>query len=146
MRLIGEIIEGRSLAHAKPSDKVRDVARKMSDRNVGAIAVLDAGKLVGIFSERDVLTRIVAEGRNPDDTSVESVMTKDLIVASPGDDINEALQKMHASNCRHLPVVQSGSLIGMISIRDLLKVDDDANRARASFLRDLVTYSPDYET
>jgi len=147
MITIGEIIEGRSLIHALPADSVRNVARTMSDRNVGAIAVLDAdGVLVGIFSERDILTRIVAEGRNPDETHVGSVMTENIMVAGPADNINDALQKMHATNCRHLPVVQGGSLVGMVSIRDLLKVDDDAIRAQASFLRDLVTYSPDYET
>jgi CBS domain-containing protein len=146
MRQIGEIIEGHPLFHVPSTSTVRDAARTMSDRNIGAIAVLDSGKLVGIFSERDVLTRIVAEGRNPDETRVESVMTKDIIVAAPGDDINDALQKMHACNCRHLPVVQGGNLVGMISIRDLLRVDDDANRAKATFLRELVTYSPDYET
>jgi CBS domain-containing protein len=146
MRQIGEIIEGHPLFHVPSTSTVRDAARTMSDRNIGAIAVLDSGKLVGIFSERDVLTRIVAEGRNPDDTRVESVMTKDIIVAAPDDDINDALQKMHECNCRHLPVVQGGNLVGMISIRDLLRVDDDANRAKATFLRELVTYSPDYET
>jgi CBS domain-containing protein len=146
MRQIGEIIEGHPLFHVPSTASVRDVARTMSERNIGAIAVLDSGRLVGIFSERDVLTRIVAEGRNPDDTRVDSVMTKDIIVAAPADDINEALQKMHERNCRHLPVVQGGNLVGMISIRDLLQVDDDANRAKATFLRELVTYSPDYET
>ena len=146
MRQIGEIIEGHPLFHVASTATVRDVARTMSDRNIGAIAVLDAGKLVGIFSERDVLTRIVAEGRNPDDTRVDSVMTKDIIVAAPTDDMNKALQKMHDCNCRHLPVVQGGNLVGMISIRDLLQVDDDANRAKATFLRELVTNSPDYET
>jgi CBS domain-containing protein len=146
MRQIGEIIEGHPLFHVPSTATVRDVARTMSDRNIGAIAVLDSGKLVGIFSERDVLTRIVAEGRNPDDTRVDSVMTRDIIVAAPGDDINDALQKMHECNCRHLPVVQGGNLVGMISIRDLLRVDDDANREKATFLRELVTYSPDYET
>ena len=93
MRQIGEIIEGHPLFHVPSTATVRDVARTMSDRNIGAIAVLDSGKLVGIFSERDVLTRIVAEGRNPDDTRVDSVMTKDIIVAAPADDINDALQK-----------------------------------------------------
>jgi CBS domain-containing protein len=146
MKQIGEIIEGHPLFHVPSTSTVRDAARTMSARNVGAIAVLDSGKLVGIFSERDVLTRVVVEGRNPDDTRVESVMTKDIIVAAPADDINDALQKMHERNCRHLPVVQGGNLVGMISIRDLLQVDDDANRAKATFLRELVTYSPDYET
>jgi CBS domain-containing protein len=146
MKQIGEIIEGHPLFHVSPTDSVREVARTMSKHKVGAIAVLDAGKLVGIFSERDVLTRIVAEGRNADETHVESVMTKDIIVAAPADDINKALQKMRDCNCRHLPVVHSGRLVGMISIRDLLQVDDDDNRAQATFLRELVTYSPDYET
>jgi CBS domain-containing protein len=146
MKLIGEIIQGHPLFHVSSTATVRDVARTMSKANVGAIAVLDAGKLVGIFSERDVVSRIVVEGRNPDDTRVDSVMTKDLFVAAPDDNINDALQKMHECNCRHLPVVHRGKLVGMISIRDLLKVDDDANRARASFLNELVTYSPDYET
>jgi CBS domain-containing protein len=146
MKQIGEIIEGHPLFHVSPAATVREVARTMSEHKIGAIAVLDAGKLVGIFSERDVLTRIVAEGRNPEDTCVDSVMTKDIIVAAPADDINEALQKMHDCNCRHLPIVESGRLVGMISIRDLLQVDDDDNRAQATFLRELVTYSPDYET
>lgn len=146
MKQIGEIIEGHSLYHVAPSANVRDAARTMSDRNIGAIAVLDSGKLVGIFSERDVLTRVVAAGLDPEATNVDAVMTKDLVVADPGDDINDALQKMHAVNCRHLPVVDRGNLVGMISIRDLLQVDDDLNRARAGFLRELVTYSPDYET
>ena len=146
MKTIGEIIQGHPLFHVSSTATVRDVARTMSEHKIGAIAVLDAGKLAGIFSERDIVTRIVAEGRNPDETHVGSVMTKELIVASPSDDINEALQKMQECNCRHLPVVHRGNLVGMISIRDLLKVDDDANRARASFLSELVTYSPDYET
>ena len=146
MKQIGEIIDGHPLFHVSPAASVREVARTMSEHKIGAIAVLDAGKLAGIFSERDLLTRIVAEGRNPDDTRVESVMTKDIIVAAPSDDINEALQKMRDCNCRHLPVVHGGNLVGMVSIRDLLQVDDDANRAQATFLRELVTYSPDYET
>jgi CBS domain-containing protein len=146
MKTIGEIIEGHPLFHVPSAATVRDVARTMSEHNIGAIAVLDAGKLVGIFSERDVLTRIVAEGRDPEQTRVASVMSKDLFVASPADDINAALQKMHDCKCRHLPVVQDGTLLGMVSIRDLLQIDDDANRAKASFLRELVTYSSDYET
>ncbi|HXA15528.1 MAG TPA: CBS domain-containing protein [Thermoanaerobaculia bacterium] len=146
MKRLGEIIDGHPLFHVPSTASVREVARTMSEHNIGAIAVLDAGNLVGIFSERDILTRVVAEGRDPERTRIDSVMTTDLVVASPADDINEALQKMRDCNCRHLPVVHDGNLLGMISIRDLLQIDDDANRAKASFLRELVTYSPDYET
>ena len=147
MKQIGEVIEGRPLFHVDPTDTVRKAVRTMSDKNVGCIAVIDDGdRLVGLFSERDVLTRIVAEGRDPDQTLVANVMTKDLIVVDPSETVNDALTKMHERNFRHLPVVKSGQLIGMISIRDLLKVDGDSSRARATFLTELVTYSPDYES
>ena len=95
MKTIGEIIQGHPLFHVKSSDTVRDVAKMMSDKNVGAVAVLDSGRLVGIFSERDLMKRVVAAGLNPEKTSVVKVMTKDLVVGRTGDDLNEALQKMH---------------------------------------------------
>jgi CBS domain-containing protein len=146
MKQISELIQGHPLILAQSSDNVRDVARKMSERNIGAIAVLDSGKLVGIFSERDLMTRVVAAGLNPDDTPVSNVMTKALVAARPEEEIGSALQKMQSLGCRHLPVVEEGNLIGMLSLRDLLKIDDDNNRARASFLSELVTYSPDYDS
>jgi len=146
MKSIGEIIEGHTLFHSKSSDNVRDVVKMMSEKNVGAVAVLDSGRLVGIFSERDLMKRVVAAGLNPERTQVGNVMTKELVVGRPSDDINDALQKMHSIGCRHLPIVDSGNLIGMISLRDLLEIDDDTQRKRASFLRELVTYSPDYES
>jgi CBS domain-containing protein len=146
MTHIAELIEGKPLIHVDPGQSVRSVARMMSDRNVGAVAVLDSGTLVGVFSERDIMTRVVAPGLNPESTAIAKVMTRDLVVGNPNDDVDAALQKMHAVGCRHLPVVDDGKLIGMISIRDLLQVDDDTNRARATFLKELVTYSPDYES
>ena len=146
MKQIAEIIEGRPLIHAELSENVRDVARKMSDKNVGAVAVLDSGKLVGVFSERDLMKRVVAAGLDPQKTPVEKVMTKDILVAKPVDDLDSALQKMHSIGCRHLPVVEGGNLVGMISLRDLLEVDDETQRKRASFLSELVTYSPDYDS
>ena len=142
-----DLIEGKPLIHVQATDGVRDVATTMTENNIGAVAVLDpGGVLVGLFSERDLMTRVVAPGLDPDDTSVSSVMTRELAVADPGDDIDLCLQKMTALNCRHLPVVSDGSLIGMISLRDLLSVENQSSRARATFLNELVIYSPDYET
>ena len=146
MKQIAELIEGHPLILAESSDNVRDVARKMSERNIGAIAVLDSGKLVGIFSERDLMTRVVVPGLNPDATPVSNVMTKALVAAAPEEEIGSALQKMQSQGCRHLPVVDEGRLMGMLSLRDLLKIDDENNRAKASFLNELVTYSPDYDS
>ncbi len=145
MKTVAEILERRPLIHADSSDNIRNVAQKMAEKNVGAVAVLDKGKLVGVFSERDLMTRVVARGLNPEKTPVQDVMSRSLVVADPREDLESALQKMNSQGCRHLPVVDRGNLIGMISLRDLLQVDDDDNRERASFLNELVTYSPDYD-
>ena len=146
MKQIAELIEGHPLFHADATATVRNVARQMTESNVGAIAVLDRGTLVGIFSERDLMTRVVAAGLDPDGTDVASVMTRELVVADPVEDVDSALRKMNTLGCRHLPVVTGGNLVGMLSIRDLLRVDGDTSRERASFLNELVTYSPDYES
>lgn len=145
MKQIAELIEGQVLTVIEPNIDVRSAARTMSDRNIGAVAVVESGRLAGIFSERDIMSRVVAAGLDPEATNVGLVMSKELVVADPKDDVSSAIEKMHAIRARHLPVVEDGKLVGMISIRDLLEVDDRDQRARATFLRDLVTYSPDYE-
>ncbi|HYI10602.1 MAG TPA: CBS domain-containing protein [Thermoanaerobaculia bacterium] len=146
MKQISELIEGQTLWVIDPSYNVRAAAQEMTEKNIGAVAVVDAGRLAGIFSERDIMSRVVARGLNPDNTPVDVVMSKELVVGDPSDDVDTALQKMHSIHARHLPVVDDGKLIGMISIRDLLEVDDEQQRARAVFLNELVTYSPDYES
>jgi CBS domain-containing protein len=146
MKQIAELIEGQTLTVIEPGWTVRTAAQRMTERNIGAVAVVDQGTLAGVFSERDIMSRVVARGLNPDDTKVDAVMTKDIVVADPQENVDSALQKMHSIGSRHLPVVANGKLVGMISIRDLLEVDDAQQRARASFLGELVTYSPDYES
>jgi CBS domain-containing protein len=118
----------------------------MAGWNVGAIAIVDEGTLVGVCTERDLMTRVVAEGRDPDATTIDDVMTKEIAVAAPVENIDDALGKMSSLNCRHLPVVERGKLLGMLSLRDLLLIDDEHQRRKASFLKELVTYSPDYES
>jgi CBS domain-containing protein len=146
MKQIAELIEGQTLWVIDPSYNVRAAAQQMTEKNIGAVAVVEAGKLAGIFSERDIMSRVVARGLNPDNTPVDVVMSKELVVAAPSENVDSALQKMHSIRARHLPVVDDGKLIGMISIRDLLEVDDEQQRAKATFLNELVTYSPDYES
>ena len=146
MSQVGQLIEGHPLIRAEKSQSVRDAAKLMSKANVGAVAVLDSGRLVGVFSERDIMTRVVADGLDPEKTKVENVMTKNIVVADPHDSVDSAIAKMHKIGCRHLPVVKEGNLVGMLSIRDLLESDDADQTNRVKFLRDLVTYSPDYES
>jgi CBS domain-containing protein len=146
MKQIGELIEGQMLTVIEPGWTVRTAAERMTERNIGAVAVVEAGALAGIFSERDIMRRVVAAGLSPDDTPVSTVMTKELVVAESRESVDSAIQKMHSIGSRHLPVVDDGKLVGMISIRDLLEVDDAQQRAKATFLSDLVRYSPDYES
>ena len=146
MKQIADLIEGQTLTVLGSGDNVRSAAKRMVERNIGAAAVVDNGKLNGIFSERDLMSRVVAAGLDPETTAVGDVMTRELVVIEPKADIDTALQQMHTIGSRHLPVVEDGKLVGMLSIRDLLEVDDADQRRKATFLRDLVTYSPDYES
>jgi CBS domain-containing protein len=146
MRQIAELIEKQTLLVIGPESTVRSAAERMAEWNIGAVAVVEGGRLAGVFSERDIMARVVAPGLDPESTTVGKVMSTELVVAEPHEDVDAALQKMHSIRARHLPVVREGQLVGMISIRDLLEVDDADQRRRVGFLRDLVTQSADYES
>lgn len=102
---------------------VAEAARMMEAHNVGIVAVLDDERLVGVFSERDIVRRVNNRGLDPATTRVGEVMTFDLIVADPDEDYQTAMRKMDQANIRHLPIVSEDRLISMLSIRDLMRVD-----------------------
>lgn len=103
-----------------PEQPVAAAVRAMSERQVGAVLVVDAGRLIGIFSERDLLRRVVARLLPLEKTPLRTVMTPDPVTATPDDDRHSAIVKMEAVGCRHLPVLAGGQVVDMISIRDLL--------------------------
>lgn len=123
MKTIGSLVEGRETYHLRADQTVREAARYMSERRVGAVAVLDGSRLAGILSERDIMVRVIARGLDPDATTVAEVMTRDLVVAASADSHDDGLRKMKQAGCRHLPVVEADRLVGMVSQRDLLQVD-----------------------
>ena len=123
MKTIGGLVAGRETFHVRSEQSVRDAARYMTDRRVGAVSVLDGTRLVGVLSERDVMGRVVARQLDPDRTRVGDVMTKDLVVAQGTESHEEGLRKMKQAGCRHLPVVEGDRLVGMVSQRDLLQID-----------------------
>ena len=123
MKTIGGLVSGREIFHVRSDHSVRDAARYMTERRVGAVSVLDGTRLVGILSERDVMGRVIARQLDPDRTRVGEVMTKDLVVAQSGESHEEGLRKMKQAGCRHLPVVEGDRLVGMVSQRDLLQID-----------------------
>ncbi|HWX25265.1 MAG TPA: CBS domain-containing protein, partial [Vicinamibacteria bacterium] len=106
MRTLGDVVSGRELYFAKVDQSVRDVARYMSERRVGAVAVMDGDRLAGIVSERDLMGRVVAPGRDPEATLVADVMTRELVFARKADTHEEGLRRMKQAGCRHLPVVE----------------------------------------
>jgi CBS domain-containing protein len=103
-----------------PERPVADAVRIMSEQRVGAVLVVDAGRLVGIFSERDLLRRVVARRLPVEQTPLRAVMTPDPVTATPNDERTSAIVKMEAAGCRHLPVLAEGRVVDTISIRDLL--------------------------
>lgn len=110
-----------NLITAEVTDTLFEAAQKMARNHVGALAVLDEGTLVGVISEADVVTA-VAEERSLDVTAVEEFMTEDAITVVPGDDAGIAAQRMVEHGIGHLPVIDAGSPIGMLSKGDLLAV------------------------
>jgi CBS domain-containing protein len=123
MKTIGTLVGGREIFHLRVDQTVREAAVYMTERRVGAASVLEGTRLVGILSERDIMGRVVAEGRDPAKTRVGDVMTRDLAVAGQGDSHDEGLRRMKQAGCRHLPVVDGDRLVGMVSLRDLMQVD-----------------------
>lgn len=121
MHTLRRVVQDLNLIHTAPGATVLEAAHAMSDGRVGAIPVLEGERLVGIFSERDLMTRVVVAGRDPAHTPVESVMTHEVITAGLEESVDSCLDKMQRAGCRHLPVVEGGRVISMLSMRDLLR-------------------------
>lgn len=107
------------------SASVLDAARVMNRHKIGALVVTDHGQVRGILTERDVMTRVVAEAKAPAHTAVESVMTSPVLTCEPNSKLSEARRVMREKRIRHLPVAEGGRLAGMISIGDLNMADQE---------------------
>lgn len=104
-----------------PNRPVFDALVVLAEYKIGALAVIDDGQLVGIFSERDYAREVVLKGRSSRTTMVSEVMTSKVISASPDDLVDSAMQTMSDKRIRHLPIVENGEILGMLSVGDLLK-------------------------
>src|SRR5262249_1497543 len=102
---------------------VTEVAAKMADLHVGAILVLKEGKLRGVFSERDLMKRVVLERRDPDRTPVSQVMSSQVVTIDHMATLEEAMEAMQSNNCRHLPVTKDGRVVSFLSMRDLMNYE-----------------------
>jgi CBS domain-containing protein len=119
---------------------VAEAVREMSFRNVGSVVVLENGKLIGLLTERDVLTRVVACGRQPEMTSVADVMTRQPVVISPRATLQEVMNLFTEKRCRQIPVIadEDDRLVGLISIGDVNRWLVEAHRQEADHLRQYI--------
>ncbi len=142
MKTLGTLVLGREVYHVRVEHTVREAARYMSDRRVGAVAVLLGDRLTGVLSERDIMSRVVARGLDPDAVKVGDVMTRDLVVADVADANEDGVRKMKQAGCRHLPVIQGDRFLGMVSLRDLLQVDLSEKDEEIRLLNAYIHYVP----
>jgi CBS domain-containing protein len=119
-RTVRQNIEGQEPETAPAIHMVSEAARLMKQHNVGALMVVEADKLVGVFTERDGLFRVLAEGVDAATTPLAEVMTRNPQTIAPTSGFTTALQMMHDGRYRHLPVVEGGRLMGIVSVRDAL--------------------------
>jgi len=142
MKNARDLISGQDLSVISEQETVYDAARLMAEKRIGALPVVDGDRVVGIFSERDIMNRVVARNLNPQKTFVEQVMTKDLIVGSPDETVEQILYRMKQSNIRHLPIVEGGKLVGILSLRDLLQADLNEKDEEIKIMTAYIHYIP----
>ncbi|WP_371322857.1 CBS domain-containing protein [Dechloromonas sp. ZY10] len=143
-RMISQVIAGQTLVTAAPETTVRAAARMMAEKRVGAVLVLDGGRLAGIFTERDALNKVLAAGLDADTTPLVQVMVSKLQTIGPDKPLAYALHMMAEAGFRHVPVVDAaGSPLGMVSARDALgqdMVELERDLARLSELENSIGY------
>ena len=122
MAKLREILAGQDPVTAAPSDTVREASKKMAEGNVGCVVITEEGKPLGVFTERDLLRRVMLANQHADEVAVHEVMTTDLIMLTGDDDAHRAQALMRKHHIRHMPIVDpAGKLLGVLSIRDLIR-------------------------
>ncbi|MFZ1868728.1 MAG: CBS domain-containing protein [Steroidobacteraceae bacterium] len=114
-------LKGRALFSIEPEDPVLEAIRMMADRHVGALLVMRSSELAGILSERDYARKVVLLGRSSAETPVWQIMTSPVVTVSPDNSVQDCMRLMTERRIRHLPVLEGGRVVGMISIGDLVK-------------------------
>ena len=140
---ICDLIKDQQTYQAELGDSVLQTVCAMVERNIGAVPIVHNGKLVGIFSERDLMRRVVAEGRDSRSTCMAEVMTDDPMTVSTSEDLGNCMALMRRHGFRHLPVCHEGQLIGIVSLRDILLHDLDEKDDEVRMMRAYIHSMPD---
>ncbi len=123
MKLVQHLLDakGDDVISIAPDASVFDAIKLMAEKAVGSLAVMDGGDLKGIVTERDYARKVIIKGRASESTTVSEIMTAEVLVATPNQTVNHCMAMMTKKNIRHLPVVADNTVIGMLSMRDLVQ-------------------------
>ncbi|MBI3778668.1 MAG: CBS domain-containing protein [Gammaproteobacteria bacterium] len=123
MVTIGQLLDskGHGVVSISPHDSVYHAIERLSEHGIGALVVIDNGKLVGMISERDYARKVILQGRSSKQTRVGEIMTTQLVCVGPDSDVDQCMALLTEKRIRHLPVLQDGKLVGIVSIGDLVK-------------------------
>lgn len=139
MKSVKEIISSRPLRYVKSGSRIMDTVTFMSEENIGLVPVLEEdGKLIGVFSERDLVRRVISKGLNLETTIVNEVMSKNLTLANINESYEECLKKMKDANIRHILIIDNEKLVGIVSVRDLLEIDIVAQKETIEVLHNYI--------
>jgi CBS domain-containing protein len=138
MLKMNEFFKQKSLYTIQSGTKIIDAVNYMSEHNVGLIPVLDNEKLIGVFSERDLMRRVIAKGLDLSLTKVDEIMTKELILAKSDESYEVCLMKMKEAKIRHILVIENEKLLGVLSMRDLLEIDISAKKETIEVLNNYI--------
>jgi len=124
MQTVGQLlrVKGGQVFSVAPTDSVLQAIEMMATRHVGALLVMNQGSLLGIISERDYARKVILKNRSSHDTPVSEIMTSPAVTVTPAETVHQCMQLMTEGRFRHLPVMESGRVVGMLSIGDLVKV------------------------
>jgi CBS domain-containing protein len=140
MTLLGQLLDhkGHEVHAVAAGASVIDAIRSMADNHVGALVVMEDGRLTGIVSERDYARKVVLQGRSSATTAVREIMSSPVVTATPGDTVDHAMRLMTDRRIRHLPVLLGDKVVGVVSIGDLVRSIIDAQRSTIEALQSYI--------
>jgi CBS domain-containing protein len=143
MAVIYDLIKGQDTYRANLQQTAFELAQTMVERNIGAVPVLRGSELVGIFSERDLMKRVVVAGRDPRTTRVLEVMTDDPLTVGPQESLETCMMLMRRHGFRHLPICDGKLLLGMVSLRDIMLHDLSEKDEEVRMMRAYIQTTPE---
>ena len=140
MRAVSQLLDdkGREIVSIAPGDSVIEALRRMAQHGVGALLVMEGSRLVGVVSERDYARKVILQGRSSSNSTVADIMTSDVKTVGPDDRVKRCMEIMTEGRFRHLPVVDGDTVLGVLSIGDLLKVVIEDQREEISQLQQYI--------